>query len=81
MLKKFIGFICSIPKILLLVLFAAILLLIAIGVYKTGSAIEDLLTENKKLKPYRYGKNRICESNFSGSRQPGQSNIDRTEIC
>jgi hypothetical protein len=50
MLKKFISFICSIPKILLLVLFAAILLLIAIGVYKTGSAIENLLTENKKLK-------------------------------
>ena len=50
MLKKLIGFICSIPKILLLVLFAAILLLIAIGVYKTGSAIENLLTENKKLK-------------------------------
>ena len=50
MLKKLIGFICSIPKILLLVIFAAALLLIAIGVYKTGSAIEDLLTENKKLK-------------------------------
>jgi hypothetical protein len=50
MLKKLIGFICSIPKILLLVIFAAILLLIAIGVYKTGSAIENLLTENKKLK-------------------------------
>ena len=50
MLKKLINFIYSIPKILLLVLFAAALLLIAIGVYKTGSAIENLLTENKKLK-------------------------------
>ena len=50
MLKKLINFIYSIPKILLLVLFTAILLLIAIGVYKTSSAIENLLTENKKLK-------------------------------
>jgi hypothetical protein len=50
MLKKFISFICSIPKILLLILLGAALLLIAIGVYRGGSAINTLLTENKKLK-------------------------------
>jgi hypothetical protein len=50
MLKKLISFICSIPKILVLVIFGIALLLIAIGVYKTGSAIENLLTENKRLK-------------------------------
>ena len=50
MLKKFISFICSIPKILLLILFGVALLLIAIGIYRAGSAIDNLLTENKKLK-------------------------------
>jgi len=50
MLKKFISFIYSIPKILLLILFGVALLLIAIGVYRAGSAIDNLLTENKKLK-------------------------------
>jgi len=50
MLKKFISFIYSIPKILLLILFGVALLLIAIGIYRAGSAIDKLLTENKKLK-------------------------------
>lgn len=50
MLKKFISFIYSIPKILLLILFGVALLLIAIGIYRAGSAIDNLLTENKKLK-------------------------------
>jgi hypothetical protein len=50
MFKKFISFIYSIPKILLLILFGVALLLIAIGVYRAGSAIDNLLTENKKLK-------------------------------
>ena len=50
MLKKFISFICGIPKILLLILFGVALLLTAIGIYRAGSAIDNLLTENKKLK-------------------------------
>ena len=50
MLKKFISCIYSIPKILLLILFGVALLLIAIGIYRAGSAIDNLLTENKKLK-------------------------------
>ena len=50
MFKKIIGFLCSIPKLTVVALFCAALLLIAIGIYKGGSAIDNLLTENTKLK-------------------------------
>ena len=50
MLKKIFSFVFSLPRIIFGLLLCTALLLIAVGVYKGGSALDKLFTENAKLK-------------------------------
>ncbi|HBG78274.1 MAG TPA: hypothetical protein DDW84_05425 [Phycisphaerales bacterium] len=50
MLKKTFSLIFSLPKIIFGLMFCTALLFIGIGVYKGGSALDRLFTENAKLK-------------------------------
>jgi hypothetical protein len=50
MLKKTFSLIFSLPKIIFGLMFCTALLFIGIGIYKGGSALDKLFTENAKLK-------------------------------
>ncbi|MGA2914741.1 MAG: hypothetical protein ABSE89_01810 [Sedimentisphaerales bacterium] len=50
MIKNIFKILTSLPSIIFSVLICAALLLIAVGIYRGGTAINELLTENKTLK-------------------------------
>ncbi|MCX5632162.1 MAG: hypothetical protein NTW93_00555, partial [Phycisphaerae bacterium] len=49
-IKKILGFLASLPNIIFGLVICVAFLLIAIGIYRGGTAISELLTENKTLK-------------------------------